>query len=250
MDARRELVDVQRRLRSLQKKRSSLRLARARTKLVPVQRYPPSSQTSLFVFVHSGCSTDLTVDFVAGRGWWKGSPSCHLSASQRQDLAAQIEWAYIRASLDDIVALELEPHKLCTWAERVCGVKYIVEHALFNWVQKQNMEQGVAPSRSQLVDQALASIPTLIPLDLQNHARRVLASSDRSQRRWLSLFRRRWGARLGVLKPCSALPLEEKQRKARMKLFSFMCEKTWVLLGAHFWVHCVARKLGAMLFCI
>lgn len=247
MDARRELVDVQRRLRSLQKKRS--RLARGRTKLVPVQRYHPSSQTSLFVFVHSGCSTDLTVDFVAGRAW-KGSPSCHLSASQRQDLAAQIEWAYIRASLDDIVALELEPHKLCTWAERVCGVKYIVEHALFNWVQKQNMEQGVAPSRSQLVDQALASIPTLIPLDLQNHVRRVLASSDRSQRRWLSLFRRRWGARLGVLKPCSALPLEEKQRKARMKLFSFTCEKTWVLLGAHFWVHCVARKLGTMLFCI
>eukprot|EP00434_Breviolum_minutum_P041390 symbB.v1.2.036816.t1/scaffold5285.1/size28895/3 len=176
-----------------------LTLARARTKLVPVQRYPPTSQTSLFVFVHSGCSTDLTVDFVAGRGWWKGSPSCHLSASQRQDLAAQIEWAYIRASLDDIVALELEPHKLCTWAERVCGVKYIVEHALFNWVQKQNMEQGVAPSRSQLVDQALASIPTLIPLDLQNHVRRVLASSDRSQRRWLSLFRRRWGARLGAM---------------------------------------------------
>ena len=251
MDARRELADVQRRLRSLQKKRSRLRLARARAKLAPVQRCHPSSKASLFVFVHSGHSTELTVDFVAGRGWWKGSPSCHLSALQRQDLGAEIEWAYIRASLDDIVALEMEPHKLCTWAERISGVKYIVEHALFNWVQKQNMVQGVAPSRSQLVDQALASIPTLIPLDLQNYVRRALASSDRSQRRWLSLFRRRWGARLGALKPCSALSLEEKQRKARMKLFEivqFHVPENLGAFGAHFWVHYVARKLGPVHF--
>ena len=78
------------------------------------------------------------------------------------------------------------------------------------------LQAGLAPSRSQLVEQALANIPTLTPEDVKAYLNMVLASSDRSQRRWLAKFRRRWGARLGILKPCSTLPLKEKQSKVQM----------------------------------
>ena len=131
------------------------------------------------------------MDFVSGRGW---NTSCQLLDEQeRQELAAEIEWAYIRAPLEDIVMLETKPQELCSWQDLVAGTRFIVEHMLFAWLQRQNVEQGLAPSRSQLVEQALANIPTLTPEDVKSYLNTVLASSDRSQRRWLAKFRRRWG---------------------------------------------------------
>ena len=46
----------------------------------------------------------------------------------------------------------------------------------------------------------------------------ALASSARSQRRWLAKFRHRWGLRLGKLKVQSALSIEEKQKKDGQRL--------------------------------
>ena len=126
----------------------------------------------------------LVVDFVSGRGW---NTSCQLLDEQeRQELAAEIEWAYIRAPLEDIVMLETKPQELCSWQDLVAGTRFIVEHMLFAWLQEQNVEQGLAPSRSQLVERALANIPLLAPEDVKAYLNTILASSDRSQRRWLA----------------------------------------------------------------
>ena len=46
------------------------------------------------------------MDFVSGRGW--NTSGQLLDEQERQELAAEIEWAYIRAPLEDIVMLEGE----------------------------------------------------------------------------------------------------------------------------------------------
>ena len=62
--------------------------------------------------------------------------------------------------------LETKPQELCSWQDLVAGTRFIVEHMLFARLQKQNVEQGLAPSRSQLVERALANIPLLAPEDV------------------------------------------------------------------------------------
>ena len=200
MNVQAELADVQRRLRALQKQCSKRWPIHDCTQRA--RRCAPTSRACLFVFVQSGRATQVAVDFVSGRGW--NTSRQLLDEQERQELAAEIEWAYIRAPLEDIVMLETKPQELCSWQDLVAGTRFIVEHTLFAWVQKQNVEQGLAPSRS-LVEQALANIPLLAPEDVKAYLNTILASSDRSQRRWLAKFRRRWGARLGMLKPCSTL---------------------------------------------
>ena len=86
------------------------------------------------------------------------------------------------------------------------------------WVGQQNAVQGVAPSRAQLIDQALALVPSSVPDMIRKKVVAALASSARSQRRWLAKFRHRWGLRLGKLKVQSALSIEEKQKKDGQRL--------------------------------
>ena len=140
MNVQAELADVQRRLRALQKKCSKRRLMQERTQ--KARRCAPTSRACLFVFVQSGRATELAVDFVSGRGW--NTSGQLLDEQERQELAAEIEWAYIRAPLEDIVMLETKPQELCSWQDLVAGTRFIVEHMLFAWLQRQNAEQGLA----------------------------------------------------------------------------------------------------------
>ena len=77
------------------------------------RRCAPTSRACLFVFVQSGRATEVAVDFVSGRGW--NTSGQLLDEQERQELAAEIEWAYIRAPLEDIVMLETKPQELCSW---------------------------------------------------------------------------------------------------------------------------------------
>ena len=154
-----------------------------------------------------------------------------LDEQERQELAAEIEWAYIRAPLEDIVMLETKPQELCSWQDLVAGTRFIVEHMLFAWLQRQNVEQGLAPSRSQLVEQALANIPTLTPEDVKAYLNTVLASSDRSQRRWLAKFRRRWGGSAGHFEALQHFAFEgEAEQGSDVVLYHFkgsIFESAW-----------------------
>ena len=61
--------------------------------------------------------------------------------------------------------LETKPQELRSWQDLVAGTRFIVEPMLFAWLQNHNVEQGLAPSRSQLVEQALANVHLLAPED-------------------------------------------------------------------------------------
>ena len=162
-----------------------------------------------------------------------------MDEQERQELAAEIEWAYIRAPFKNIVMLECwkQNGKSCA-----AGKILLLEHgSLLSTccLLGCKSEQGLAPSRSQLVEQALANIPLLAPEDVKAYLNTILASSDRSQRRWLAKFRRRWGARLGMLKPCSTSSLKEKQSKVRKEVLgcpkcSFVSISRGLFLGPFF----------------
>lgn len=106
MNLQAELADVQRRLRALQKKCSKRRLIQECTQ--KARRCAPTSRQLL-------------------------------DEEEGQELAAEIEWAYIRAPLEDIVMLETKPQELCSWQDLVAGTR----------------------------EQALANIPTLTPEDVK-----------------------------------------------------------------------------------
>ena len=65
----------------------------------------------------------------------------------------------------------------------ICASRYVAEHKLYDWVAEQNVVHGVAPSRSQLVEQALASVPPAAPRNVQEAVRFALAGQARSQRK-------------------------------------------------------------------
>ena len=77
-----------------------------------------------------------------------------------------------------------------------------MEHRLFSWIKVQNQEKGVAPSREQICGQALDFISAEeAPNEVRCHLSALLHGSPRKQRKWLARFRKRWGAKLAVLRP-------------------------------------------------
>ena len=129
----------------------------------------------------------------------------------------EIEVAYDTAPLSLILAIESNPVEagLVTQLELVHIVRWLVEHSLYQWVETQNSEHGVALSRMQLVEKkALFAVPTVAPEYVRREVGRCLTDTQRSQRRWLAKFRLRWGLRLGKLKACNSLSTEEKRSKA------------------------------------
>lgn len=204
-----ELVDVRRRLRALQKQAAKQAKSREREDV-------KSKFFSILVLLYSGGAADVVADYVQGRGRCKRrglSPSCTVSQEQ---LVANVHAMYDALPVSQLAALEDDPVAagLVTEHQMLSVLSWLVQRCLHAWVHKQNVIHGVAPSRAQLIDQAISAIPSLAPRVWQQKLRASLSCSQRSERRWLAKFRRRWDLRLGKLKPCSELSLAQKQSKA------------------------------------
>ena len=226
-----ELYDVRTRLRALQK-----RLWRARTQELNLDRKrkwrsSPDSPCCLVLLVYAGGNAEVAANFVQGQGWWrrKTAPVAALPAEDHTKLLANLESQYDNAPLAQIAAVQADPVKagLCSESSAFNVIKWLVEHSLFDWVQKQNTLHGVAPSRRQLVDKALSAIPDLAPERLQRRVRSSLCGTLRSQRKWLAKFRVRWGLRLGKLRIHSRLSVKEKQAKEKGKKNEFVSGRVW-----------------------
>ena len=89
-----------------------------------------------------------------------------------------------------------------------------MEHNLYNWIASQNANHGVAPSREQVVEQLETSIPLQTPQKVRVKLCNLLNGHPRKQRKWLARFRKRWGARIGVLRPQEAVSLPDRRQKA------------------------------------
>ena len=107
-------------------------------------------------------------------------------------------------------------------AELKAACRFIIEHRLFQWLKRQNCEQGVAPSRLQLVRHALSTLPQEPPLSVVDAVAKPLRGSARRQRKWLQNFRRKWGARLGKLRVATTMSQAELQEKAPCSVLPHM----------------------------
>ena len=231
---RAELAGVRQQLRRLQKQNANAK----RKKQGRVRQHDqgwrcsPSSPLCLVVLEYSGGIAEVAADFVQGRGCSKkrtfvaaASGSC---SGERQKLVSNIESAYDTAPLSQIAKLCGNPVQagLVTAPEMLKILRWLVERSLTAWVEEQNTVHGVAPSRAQLVEQALCAIPSLAPQFYQQKMRSLLVTTPRSQRRWLAMFRLRWGLRIGKLKLRSHLSVQEKQSKEHLGQARF-----WLCLG-------------------
>ena len=150
-----ELGEVRKRLRALQRQ-----CARLRRSGPPGQRCLPASPECLLVYMYSERCVETAADYVAGRGWWRG---CHsaLAGAERQEVVASVQRACSNTPAHTLVAMQENPVPCCSDRVVLAIVRYIVEHRLHTWVGQQNAVQG--PSRAQLIDQALALVPSSVP---------------------------------------------------------------------------------------
>ena len=130
-------------------------------------------------------------------------------------MQADVEWPYINADLEHLAGLldTSAAGPAASWIEK--AARYIVEHKLFNWTVQQNCECGVAPSRAQLVNEALASVPKDTPSEIASRIRFFLGGGARSQRKWLAKWRKRWQTRRGKLQVRERLSSASIRTKAR-----------------------------------
>ena len=175
-----ELAELQRKIANLQRR---LRRAAKRKKV----RADKVDKQSLVLFIFSGHRADVAAHF-------------HLSMSDSfsslDSAVAHVEWCYIKAPLE---------HK----------VRILLLFQLREWVRKMNHEFGVAPSRRMLCERLRELMPENLPGELSARLLRPLATA-RSQRKYFSAFRKRFGCKLGRLRTSPPMPLQEKQSKVGM----------------------------------
>ena len=79
---------------------------------------------------------------------------------------------------------------------RACD--FIIQYLLHDWVRSQNVEYGVAPTRQQLVRQALLFVPDGLPEAVENRLCLPFYGGPPSQRAYLRRFRKAWNGRIGT----------------------------------------------------
>ena len=173
------------------------------------RRCATDSLMSMLIYILAGHSSCAAADFVCGRGWRRSLPP----PKQQDDLAAEVEWTYIGMPTSVLVDLEMDPLELVCKKDLLVAARYVVEHRLAAWVEVQNVEHGVAPSRAQMVQYAVASVPSAAPLEVQNHVRSLLQGTARKERKYLANFRSRRNAKYGSLRVEDAVDVAERRQK-------------------------------------
>lgn len=182
------------------------------------QRFDPHSSKSVMVFVLAGHSSRVAVDFVLGRGWYSGRNGAARWREPSEVLfntvSGEVEQAFLNAPISALVALAADPLKHFEYTDLLCAHKYVMEHRLCQWICSQNQVHGLAPSRQQILEQALFHIPAEAPEQIRASLTLFVTGAPRKQRKWLARFRRRWGARIGVLSAREDVPIPIRKKKA------------------------------------
>ncbi|CAJ1417934.1 unnamed protein product [Effrenium voratum] len=208
---REQLAALRRKVRNLQRRKRRLEAAGGAAEVAaPAQA--PAVRLAQLVYVLANHSQATAAHFL--RGWGRRRQQNGVVPADRQlaDLLEDVVWATRSQTGEAVSSFSVK--------DQVLAGRYVVEDKLFHWVFAQNTEHGVAPSRSQLVEQALMCVPARMCAEAQGKLRALLSGKPRAQRKWLARLRARWGARLGALKPQNVLPVEQMQMKAVLRACS------------------------------
>ena len=85
----------------------------------------------------------------------------------------------------------------------VCAGRFIILRRLWKYVRQQNTCHGVAPSRRDLIAEALQSIPETIDLNTLAKLTRPLLGTVKNQQTFLRKFRQEWGGSAATNLPSS-----------------------------------------------
>ena len=169
----------------------------------------------LMVYIFSGHDLNVAAEYLAQKQLFPGS--------QIEERLRAVERVYLKTPTCQIVKLMNDSCLADSrHAELKAACRFIIEHRLFQWLKRQNCEQGVAPSRLQLVRHALSTLPQEPPLSVVDAVAKPLRGSARRQRKWLQNFRRKWGARLGKLRVATTMSQAELQEKAPCSVLPHM----------------------------
>ena len=102
----------------------------------------------------------------------------------------------------------------------------------------------MAPSRSQLVDQALASIPTLIPLDLQNHVRRAASKLRPKPTQMAVPFSASLGSSVRCAEALFCLAVGGETKKGKDEIIQFHVRENLGAFGGPFLGPLCSPKIG------
>lgn len=169
------------------------------------------------VYVLAGHCIEVATDFILGHGRprARGKNFSLPSPSVRQGIAREVEQAFMEAPSSGLVALIENPAEHFEFDDLLSAHKYIMEHSLCRWIYHQNHDCGVAPSRDQILTQAVAGISLAAPEQVQAELRKAVSGAPRKQRRWLARFRKRWGAKIGMLRPQEDVSIDVRKQKVR-----------------------------------
>ena len=203
-------LQLRRQIRALQQKKRRLSSAQKKT------LHASSSPRTLLVFHFSSFQPEIVADFLLGRGQSKlqlQPPDLGAKNAIVNDVKSGFEQEMAQCGPDPTAWAHVTPK------DNVVACRYVVEHRLCSWLRAQNFVHGVAPSRSQIMEQGPKLLPTNLPAATKSAMEKIFAASARTQRKWLASFRRRWHARIGMLRVHDHVPPELRNSKvSRMSI--------------------------------
>ena len=141
------------------------------------------------------CCPDASV----ARSFWT-SKTESLVCPSPEELLQKLEARYLSTKLSDLqIVLDGGGQRNV----HAAAMSYLQQHRLHHWVQLQNHEHGVAPTRRMLAEHIRDDVLRGRDAPTPTGELRSLAAHVK----WIQRFRRRWGCRLAVARPGDRLPL-------------------------------------------
>ena len=177
---KRKLQEVRAQMKHLQSRQCSKRRSIRRASSLT----PAAERLVMAVYVLSNYNSSIAGKLLLSYG------KTHLADASLQEAERAVENMFM--SFPDDVAQTLSYPEDAAHARTATAAKrYIAEHGVASWVEKQNVQHGVAPgslsARRQYEEQLRSSNVTSASL------------GARAARRWVQRWRRRWGIRRGKI---------------------------------------------------
>ena len=116
---------------------------------------------------------------------------------------------YLEVDADSILDILDGSSQAITFKAQRAARKWLQERDLHKWVDKQNVEQGVAPSCQSVLQRRRELLMSLSPQEIP-----AAYSDPKSGYKWLNRFRRRWSVSLGSFPSMPVMSVAHMRNKA------------------------------------
>jgi hypothetical protein len=197
------LAETRRSLKRARGARDSAVRASARAWQLP----PRLRDTTLIIYDGAGYDAEPAVRFLAREGRRRGWPP--KSEGDLQDLVESVFLAAHARGAPQLAVLVTAADPPNVPATRAAQ-SWLEEWRVFAWSRTQNIERGVAPPTTELLQRLAAE--RLAAGHASPYARGTVSSAK--ARMWATRFRRRWGGHFGAIRECEHHTPEELLAKA------------------------------------